>query len=71
MVSGESKDVAKVMNVEFGLVEMLGDAFNVEHAVFWEVIGEDTFFINIFPASFKVYQSNSIIEYAFNLLYLA
>ncbi len=49
---------------------MLLDTFNIEHAALGGVVGKNTFLIDIFPPPFKVYQSNSIIEDAFDFLYL-
>ena len=72
VVSGDSKDIAEVLDGdELQVVELFVDALDVEDAILGKVVRKDALFVDVLPASLKVYQSNSVIEDAFYFLYLA
>lgn len=58
-----SEQVAEFLNREdVQILMQLGNALEVSGAVARGVVGEDAFFVDVFPPTFKVDQSNSVIE---------
>ena len=66
-----SEQVAEFFDGEdVQVLELLSNALEVGGAVLMRVVGQDAFFVDVFPSTFEVDQSNSVIENGLNLLNL-
>ena len=69
IVSTDSKNIAKLLySDKLQILKLLNNFPQISNAILRLIISQDALFIHVFPSSFEVDVSNSIVENAFYFL---